>query len=365
MEFAVRSSMPPTPDEYVRENIEPTLTKGLAELCRARPSNPCTWLAEWLQANKPPPPKRAAPEPKPEPLSAEALAAATARYSTTADLRKLLTYDEERGGIPIRLLSARWLLTYFQAEGNETARLEHRQWLEREHPEAFVSGEALERVLAELEERTVKYTWGKGKVYEHEEEAHGSFYMSKVESGEWRVVTQNKGGNDRPLEIGFPSAMALSHMWLDKSHPDPNARNLRDMWLPAIEWLYSERVKQLVSYDKYGRESRHKDADGTPLSDEAVLAAADFGLFVDLSSMCQKENDRRTEVEDGLFRHSLGSLDVVYAHKGLMSLLSTRVPEGVEVDRSYGERHSSLTPNSLHSPAHLTFPNRGSRLDEL
>ena len=47
-------------------------------------------------------------------LTSNALAAATARYSTTADLRKLLTYDEERGGIPIRLLSARWLLTYFQ-----------------------------------------------------------------------------------------------------------------------------------------------------------------------------------------------------------------------------------------------------------
>ena len=34
-------------------------------------------------------------------------------------------------------------------------------------------------------------------------------------------------------------------MWLDKAHPDANARNLRDMWLPAIEWLYSERVRQL------------------------------------------------------------------------------------------------------------------------
>ena len=65
---------------------------------------------------------------------AEALAAATARYSTTADLRKLLTHDEERGGIPIRLLSARWLLTHFQAEGNEAARLEHRQWLEQRRP---------------------------------------------------------------------------------------------------------------------------------------------------------------------------------------------------------------------------------------
>ena len=331
--------MPPTPDEYVRENIEPTLTKGLAELCRARPSNPCTWLAEWLQANKPPPPKRAAPEPKPEPLSAEALAAATARYSTTADLRKLLTHDEERGGIPIRLLSARWLLTYFQAEGNETARLEHRQWLEREHPEAFVSGEALDRVLAELEERTVKWTYKEtewddekgmvetGKVEELEE--HGSFYMSKAESGEWRAVVQSDFRADWPVTIAFPSAMALSHMWLDKAHPDANARNLRDMWLPAIEWLYSERVRQLRD---------NNDADGTPLSDEAVLAAADFGLFADLASMCQKENDQRTEVEDGLFRHALGSLDVVYAHKGLMSLLSTRVPEGVEVDRSYEDR---------------------------
>ena len=144
---------------------------------------------------------------------------------------------------------------------------------------------------------------------------------------------------DSPVKIAFPSAMALSHMWLDKSHPDANARNLRDMWLPAIEWLYSERVRQLTT-NVHGQESRAKDADGTPLSDEAILAAADFGLFVDLSSMCQKENDRRTEVEDGLFRHSLGSLDVVYAHKSLMSLLSTRVPEGVEVDRSYGERHS-------------------------
>ena len=118
------------------------------------------------------------------------------------------------------------------------------------------------------------------------------------------------------------------------------------MWLPAIEWLYSERVKQLTT-NVIGEDERAKDADGTPLSDEAILAAADFGLFVDLSSMCQKEDDRRTEVEDGLFRHSLGSLDVVYAHKSLMSLLSTRVPAGVEVDRSYGERHSSLTPNAL------------------
>ena len=196
------STTPPTPDEYVRENIEPTLTKGLAELCRARPSNPCTWLAEWLQANKPPPPTRTAPEPKPEPLSAEALAAATARYSTTADLRKLLTHDEERGGIPIRLLSARWLLTYFQAEGNETARLEHRQWLEREHPEAFVSGEALERVLAELEQPL----WSKGKhmfALPEEYRIPAMFDTAKFEFDKAaRTLDHLLGKEDREFAIG-------------------------------------------------------------------------------------------------------------------------------------------------------------------
>ena len=134
-------------------------------------------------------------------------------------------------------------------------------------------------MLAEVEERKVKYK--KGKEYESEEEWHGSFYMSKAASGEWGAVTQY--GHDTPVQIAFPSAMALSHMWLDKEHPDPNARNLREMWLPAIEWLYSERVRQLLGDDGLLNENRAKDADGTPLSDEAVLAAADFGLFVDLS----------------------------------------------------------------------------------
>ena len=173
--------------------------------------------------------------------------------------------------------------------------------------------------------------------------------MSKAESGEWRAVTRWTSGVDR-----LPERDALSHMWLDKAHPDANARNLRDMWLPAIGG--STRAREAAWRWVCHGQRRAKDADGTPLIDEAVLAA-DFGLFVDLSSMCQKENDRRTEVEDGLFRHSLGSLDVVYAHKGLMSLLSTRVPEGVKVDRSYGERHSSLTPNSLPTltcPSHLS-----------
>ena len=66
--------------------------------------------------------------------------------------------------------------------------------------------------------------------------------------------------------------------WLSKDHPDPDAKNLRDIWLPALEWYYSERVRQLTYYCG---ESRAKDAKGKRLSDEAVKEAADFGVFIE------------------------------------------------------------------------------------
>ena len=67
--------------------------------------------------------------------------------------------------------------------------------------------------------------------------------------------------------------------WLSKDHPDPDAKNLRDIWLPALEWYYSERVRQLTYF--WEHESRAKDAKGKPLSDEAVKEAADFGVFIE------------------------------------------------------------------------------------
>ena len=42
--------------EYVEAELLPTLQKGLAALCRARPADPRTWLANYLLENKPPPP---------------------------------------------------------------------------------------------------------------------------------------------------------------------------------------------------------------------------------------------------------------------------------------------------------------------
>ena len=87
---------------------------------------------------------------KPRRLSAASFDAAYARYSTPTVLRTLLTHDEARGGVAIRLVRARWLLEHFQAD-DAAARLEHRQELERRHGDApFVAGEMLQRVLAEM-----------------------------------------------------------------------------------------------------------------------------------------------------------------------------------------------------------------------
>ena len=149
-------------------------------------------------------------------------------------------------------------------------------------------------------------------------------------------------------------------------------QNLRTQWLPALWWFYAERLRQLTT--KYGGESRPKHANGTPLSDDEVLAAAgaprqsernpacsllqpaalfhpartrtraDFGIFIDLTAMCQKEAKQagaeptRTSVEDGLFRSALLNLDVIYAHSSLASMLSTRLPPGVIIDRGYEDR---------------------------
>ena len=236
-------------------------------------------------------------------LTPDELAAATARYSTPAELRALLTHDAALGGVAVRLLSARWVLEYFQA--NADARLEHRQHLEAAHGDApFVTGEALERMLAEVEEREYEDWHGRTRT--------GCLYVSKAADGEYRAVTVR--GN--PVAMAFPSIVAISHMWLDPEHPDPHARNLRERWLPAIEWYYSERVRQLTR----GGQSNPKDADGRELSDAAVLSAADFGLFIDLSAMVQKDpaTGERTAIEVGLFKHALGSLDVIYAHKALV-----------------------------------------------
>ena len=39
--------------QYLEKKVNPTLIKGLTELCRTKPAEPVRWLANWLMANNP------------------------------------------------------------------------------------------------------------------------------------------------------------------------------------------------------------------------------------------------------------------------------------------------------------------------
>ena len=106
-------------------------------------------------------------------------------------------------------------------------------------------------------------------------------------------------------------------------------------------------MRQLTYHNGEKSDSPFTFADGAPLTPADVRAAADFGVFIDFASLCQKqdhngehdsESGQRSDVELGLFKHALDNLDVMYAHKGTSSLLSTRIPDGVSISRAYGDR---------------------------
>ena len=55
------------------------------------------------------------------------------------------------------------------------------------------------------------------------------------------------------------------------------------------------------------------------------------------ASMCQKDSaGQRTSIEAALFSHALDSLDVIYSHRGVVSFLTTRLPDGCEFDEATG-----------------------------
>ena len=80
----------------------------------------------------------------------------------------------------------------------------------------------------------------------------------------------------------LPRARVRCGRWLEPEHPDPAGRNLRELWLPALEWYYSERVKGLYWSEKLCNYIKPEDAkSGETLSGEAVQAAADFAIFIE------------------------------------------------------------------------------------
>ena len=212
------------------------------------------------------------------------------RYIGTGAWHNLLSYNPTLGGTPVRLLRARWLLEQFGGVAKGTPpslhSLMHRQRLEREHPDAFADNERLSTLLYEA----------------------------------------GTGG-------AFPGIVALSYCWLDRHHPDPEDRTMMELWLPALEWYFAERVSMIVRLaDAHG-------AEDPPGRD--VLDRADYGVFIDFSSMMQHPDDangiRRTPTEEGLFKHALHNLDVVYAHRGTVSMLTTRLPDGLGAPAADGD----------------------------
>eukprot|EP00966_Prymnesium_polylepis_P053644 1240196-Prymnesium_polylepis.1 len=134
--------------------------------------------------------------------------------------------------------------------------------------------------------------------------------------------------------MSFPGMVACSYCWTDAAHPDADGRTMRELWLPAIEWYLSERVH---------RGGKVKDPFGGATwgfegAEAELLARSDFAIFVDYASMCQKDADgQRTDVELALFKRALDSLDVVYAHAGVVSFLTTELPEGCAFDAAAAE----------------------------
>jgi hypothetical protein len=45
--------VPESVRDYINKQVNPTLLKGLAALCKAKPEKPVEWLADWLNANNP------------------------------------------------------------------------------------------------------------------------------------------------------------------------------------------------------------------------------------------------------------------------------------------------------------------------
>lgn len=43
--------------DYLAESVNPTLLRGLTQLCKVKPVDPLVWLADWLLVNNPNKPK--------------------------------------------------------------------------------------------------------------------------------------------------------------------------------------------------------------------------------------------------------------------------------------------------------------------
>ena len=105
--------------------------------------------------------------------------------------------------------------------------------------------------------------------------------------------------------------VAVSYCWHTPEHPDPNGEQLRH--IAAV----------------LKREFHHQYKDRFD----------DMGIFMDWVSLYQsKGGPPRTVEQEDVFRKALQSMDLWYAHQGIVTLLVTTPPLTMSLERSYSER---------------------------
>mmetsp|Transcript_18068 Transcript_18068/g.52355 ORF Transcript_18068/g.52355 Transcript_18068/m.52355 type:complete len:299 (+) Transcript_18068:98-994(+) len=199
-------------------------------------------------------------------------------YITPDSLYTLLEPAAEGKPAPVRLLDSRWVLERADALAaaatdaeRERLALPRRQELERRHPEAYLGVE---------EVRALPTGW------------------------------------DGALAVG-----AVSHAWLEVSHPDPRGEQL-------------VRIAALIRKAQGGKLRRQQPAwDVDPTIPPYQPLPARVGLFFDWASICQHQKAadgsiaiERTADEEAAFRAALESMQIWYVHQKLFAILVTDLP---------------------------------------
>ena len=128
------------------------------------------------------------------------------------------------------------------------------------------------------------------------------------------------------LGMRFPPFVIVSYAWLNAEHPDPDGLQLNHVLAPFVEWYMSERARY-ISADVQDRAFGVRAVTQTPAGSRARLAApftaegVDFGIFLDFSSIWQKE---RSASQEASFRCALQSMDLLYAHQETVVVRMTR-----------------------------------------
>ena len=150
----------------------------------------------------------------------------------------------------------------------------------------------------------------------------------------------------------FPPVVVASYAWLGIDHPDAEGRQLREVLAPAIEWYMSERARLIKGYAYLNAMSNvvgHNLGLDLPLT----LDSCDFLIFLDYSSLWQKERDVPQEAS---FRRALDGMDLLYAHQETCVWRMTRLVDGHPESRPYVERGWPFFETSVSQfikPSHL------------